>query len=117
MDRPGRVYKICAAAEWAAALASGAYGGSADDARDGYIHLSTAAQVGGVLDRYFKQATALVVITLETEALGAALKWEPNSKGEDFPHLYAALPAKAVLAVEDLPDDQDGRASFVRSLT
>src|SRR5262249_30624541 len=37
-------YKVCSRAEWLAAEAQGAFTGSAVDARDGYIHLSTATQ-------------------------------------------------------------------------
>ena len=39
------IYKLLRAAEWAAFAAEGSFAGSPDDRRDGYIHLSTAAQV------------------------------------------------------------------------
>ena len=47
------IYKICGRAEWAAAEAAGVYGGSADDARDGFIHFSTLDQVPGTQARHF----------------------------------------------------------------
>lgn len=39
-----------------------------------------------------------------------ALVWEPGSHGEteDFPHLYASLPAAAVVNVIDFPCQADG---------
>ncbi|WP_445262827.1 DUF952 domain-containing protein, partial [Pseudomonas sp. JAI120] len=40
-----RIYKICPASAWREAERQGVYLGSADDARDGFIHFSTAAQV------------------------------------------------------------------------
>lgn len=38
------VYKLMPAADWRQAVIDGYYRGSADDGRDGYIHLSSAAQ-------------------------------------------------------------------------
>jgi uncharacterized protein (DUF952 family) len=36
-------------------------------------------------------------VAVDASALGAALKWEHSpSRGEDFPHLYGALPLSAV---------------------
>src|SRR6478736_4371659 len=40
-----RIYKICPASAWREAERQGVYRGSVDDARDGFIHFSTAAQV------------------------------------------------------------------------
>ena len=116
-SRPERVFKICTAADWRTALACGHYEGSADDLRDGYIHLSIAHQVAGVLARYFTGAGDLVAITLRTETLGAALRWEANRSGEEFPHFYAALPAALAERVNVVPDEAKARARFAEQLT
>ena len=47
------IYKLLTRAEWEAALAEGVYRGSAHDARDGFIHFSTAAQLAGTARKYF----------------------------------------------------------------
>jgi uncharacterized protein (DUF952 family) len=80
------------------------------------VHLSTARQVAGVLERYFANAVDLVAIRLTTEALGAALRWETNSKGEAFPHLYGALPVAAAERVEPVPDGAAGRRALAERL-
>jgi uncharacterized protein (DUF952 family) len=97
------VYKICGAVEWAAATAAGSYAGSADDARDGFIHLSQARQVAGTLARHFAGREDLVLVAVDAGRLGAALRWEASRGGEMFPHLFGALPLDAVLGVEPLP--------------
>lgn len=103
------IYKVCVAAEWAAAEPAGRYGGSADDRRDGFIHFSTAAQLPGTLARHFAGRDDLVLIAVEADALGDALKWEPSRGGDLFPHLYSALPVTAAIWTRPLPRDAAGR--------
>jgi uncharacterized protein (DUF952 family) len=86
----------------------GAFAGSSDDQRDGYIHLSALHQLAGTLAKHFKGQTDLVLITVDAAALGDKLKWEPSRKGDHFPHLYAALPTSAARNVQALDwDDSD----------
>jgi uncharacterized protein (DUF952 family) len=94
-----RVYKILDAAEWTAAVDRGAYEGSADDRRDGFIHLSAEDQVEETGRRHFAGRDGLVVVAFEAEALGPALRWEPSRGGALFPHLHGPLPASAALDV------------------
>ena len=103
------IYKVCGAADWAAAASSGRYDGSADDARDGFIHFSTAAQLSGTLAKHFAGREDLVAVAVDAGALGEALKWEPSRGGDLFPHLYGALPAGAALWTRPLPLGPDGR--------
>ena len=106
------IYKICGAEEWAEAERAGVYRGSAVDTRDGYIHFSTATQVGETAAKHFAGQDDLVLIAVDAEALGANLKWEPSRGGALFPHLYAELPASAALWVKPLPLDASGRHLF-----
>ncbi|MGN6515862.1 MAG: DUF952 domain-containing protein [Rhizomicrobium sp.] len=92
-----QVFKIATADEWKAAQEAGVYRGSADDKRDGFIHLSTAGQLAGTLDRHFANATELTLVALDADALGALLKWEPSNDGQTFPHLYSPLELSKVL--------------------
>jgi uncharacterized protein (DUF952 family) len=96
------VYKICAAAEWREAEARGNYSGSADDNRDGFIHLSGADQLPGTLERHFAGQSGLVLIAFNASDFDG-LKWEPSRGGALFPHVYGELPAARALWVKDLP--------------
>ena len=102
------IYKICPASAWREAERSGVYAGSADDARDGYIHFSTAAQVPATAAKYFTGQQGLFLIAVDAGALGEALRWEPARGGDLFPHLYGELDFDAVLSVTDLPLRADG---------
>jgi uncharacterized protein (DUF952 family) len=106
------IYKICEQASWRAAEQSGSYPGSDVDARDGFIHFSTAHQVAETVARHFAGQTGLMLVAVAGDALGAALKWEPSRGGDLFPHLYAALPLAAVRWAEPLPDEVDHRRAF-----
>lgn len=86
------IYKLVAMPEWLAAAEQGSYPGSADDRRDGYIHLSTAEQVAGTLARYFGKIDELLLVAVDPNAIAANLRHEPSRGGALFPHLYAALP-------------------------
>ncbi len=112
----GPIYHMCRRSEWEAAQASGVYAGSSQDAADGFIHFSTAAQVALSAARHRAGQTDLVLLTVDAAVLGGALRWEPSRKGALFPHLYGPLPLAAVLAVDDLPLGDDGRHVFAPGL-
>ena len=96
------IFKLLRAAEWAAFEADGMFAGSPDDLRDGYIHLSSADQVAGTYAKYFAGEVGVVRLTLDTDALGSALRWEASRGGALFPHLYRALRPDEVVAVTRL---------------
>ena len=97
-----RIYKICPAAAWREAERQGVYRGSADDARDGFIHFSTSSQVAETARKYFLGQTGLFLIAVDADALGTALRWEPSRNNELFPHLYGELDLGTVTAVYDM---------------
>jgi len=103
------IYKICEKASWRAAEQAGTYRGSDADARDGFIHFSTAAQLAGTVEKYFARQSDLLIVAVDADALGSALKWECSRGGDLFPHLYAALPLAAVRWTRALPDEVGGR--------
>jgi len=103
-----RIYKICPASAWREAERQGAYRGSADDVRDGFIHFSTAAQVAETAKKHFFGQTGLFLIEVDAEVLGEALRWERSRNDELFPHLYGELDLGAVIAVLDMPARSDG---------
>jgi uncharacterized protein (DUF952 family) len=103
------VYKICDAAEWHTAAAGGRYRGSADDLRDGFIHLSTADQLTSTLERHFQGRTGLVLVAFHADALGPNLRWEPSRGGALFPHVYGDVLCTSAIAVEPIGVDSRGR--------
>ena len=106
------IYKICTAAEWREAERAGAYCGSAVDRRDGFIHFSTAEQAVETAAKHFAGQRDLVLVSVDAEALGTRLKWEPSRGGALFPHLYGELGLTAVRGVDPLPLDAAGRHVF-----
>ena len=103
------IYKICEHKQWSDAERDGVFRGSAVDYADGYIHFSTAAQVAGTAGKHFAGMTGLVIVAVDAQALGPALKWEPSRGGAVFPHLYGTLPLTAVRWVKPIRLDDDGR--------
>jgi uncharacterized protein (DUF952 family) len=106
------IYKICPRALWQQAEHDGVFRGAPVDRADGYIHFSTAAQVRETAAKHFAGQSGLVLVAVETEALGPALKWEPSRGGALFPHLYGDLPLRHVRSVEPLRLGTDGVHQF-----
>ncbi|MCK8784341.1 DUF952 domain-containing protein [Roseomonas sp. NAR14] len=109
------IYTLVRGTDWQAAEAAGAYTGSADDRRDGFLHFSTASQVRESAAKHRAGVRDLWLVEVKAAALGAALRWEAASGGSRpglFPHLYGPLPLDAVQAVTRLPLGADGRHEF-----
>ncbi|WP_440980174.1 DUF952 domain-containing protein [Sphingomonas pseudosanguinis] len=86
----------------------GVFTGAPVDLADGYIHLSTAAQLTETVDKHFAGQSDLHIAAVDLEAMGEAVKWEESRGGELFPHLYADLPLTAVIAYGPMKRDDDG---------
>ncbi|MCJ2129058.1 DUF952 domain-containing protein [Methylobacterium sp. E-045] len=110
------IYKICPRALWREAEEAGRFAGAPIDIADGFIHLSTADQVAETAARHFANVSDLLLIGIEAEALGEALRYEPSRGGALFPHLYGDLPVDAVRSVVELPIGPDGRHVFPADL-
>ena len=102
------VFKVVSRDAWDVARRAGAFAGSADDARDGFIHLSVSTQLEGTLAKHFRNQDDLVLVKFEAHALGDGLRWELSRGGEEFPHLYGALPTALALSVDALRLGDDG---------
>ena len=86
------VYKVFRRFEWDGFQASGRFAGSADDQRDGFIHLSTRTQLEGVLSRFFRGEDEVIIATVLFDEIAALkLKWEKSTGGDFFPHYYGEL--------------------------
>ncbi|GAA4399418.1 hypothetical protein GCM10023168_06720 [Fodinibacter luteus] len=93
---------------WHEALRTGEYrwstlGRSLDD--EGFVHCSSAAQLAGVLGRYYADHDRdLVLLTIDPARLTAPLEWEAADPGtgEEFPHVYGPITPDAVVATRVL---------------
>jgi uncharacterized protein (DUF952 family) len=101
-----RIFKIVHAPEWRAA--AGEYHGSTKDRADGFLHFSLAEQLVGTLARHYADADDLMLVAVDAERLGAALKFEASRDGALFPHLYSVLPRAAVEWVRPIARDATG---------
>ena len=102
------IYKILPKADWNAAHEAGRFEGSAVDRQDGFIHFSTGAQAQETARRHFAGQADLVVLEVEADDLGEALRWEASRGGDLFPHLYGPLDVRHVRYVTEAPLGEDG---------
>lgn len=106
--RPQVAYKVLTADELAALERDGRFDGSADDQRDGFVHLSTEAQLEGTLARHFAGREGLHLAAVDLGSFGDGLQWERARDGQDFPHLYGPLLLETVLAYGPIERREDG---------
>ena len=106
------IFKILSAAEWHAAESAGIFQGAGIDLADGFIHFSTAAQAAETAAKHFAGKSDLVLVAVDAERLGPALRWEVSRGGQLFPHLYGTLATGDVLWVKPLPLGTDGKHRF-----
>ena len=97
------VYKIVPRALWLEAEETGTFAGAPVDLADGFIHLSAADQVEETARRHFAGQSDLLLVAVDAEALGGALRWEPSREGALFPHLHGPLPVETVSWAKPLP--------------
>jgi len=100
-------YKILTAEQWTA-LDAGSFAGTPIDRSDGFVHLSTAAQLAETLERHFPDQSGLVIAAIDLVALGRAVRWEHSRQGQLFPHVYAPLTRNVVSAWCPLERDSTG---------
>jgi len=109
---PGLLVHLCGIDEWSAARASGGIHPAASGAAGQFIHLSTPDQVHQPANRLFRGRDDLVLLHVDPALLDAPVRWEPGVATDPesmlFPHLYGALPVRAVIRVSAYPPDPDG---------
>ena len=110
------VYKIVPSELWRNAVAIGRFEGAAIDLSDGYIHLSTASQVRETARLHFKGQDDLLIVAVNGERLGNALRYEASRGGQLFPHLYAKLDVRLAEHVWPLARDESGAFIFPAAL-
>lgn len=96
------IYHVTTVNEWEAALKQGSYEAPSLHT-EGFIHTSKADQVKGVLERYYKGRTDLLLLHIEESKLGSVLKFElAPSVNEEFPHIYGPINMDAIVKTEVL---------------
>lgn len=101
-------YKVLTAPQMAELESQGRFAGALIDLQDGYIHLSTAAQLAETIARHFAGQSDLHIASVDLEALGDAIKWEESRGGQLFPHIYGELTLEDVIAYGPLAHEPDG---------
>lgn len=107
-QRPLTAYKVLTADELAVLERDGRFDGSADDRRDGFIHLSTEPQLEGTLAKHFAGRDGLHLAAVDLGSFGDSLKWEEARGGQVFPHLYGPLLLETVIAYGPVQREADG---------
>ena len=105
------IYKIFRATEWAELQSAGSTQGAPVDLADGFVHFSTASQAAETAAKHFAGESDLMLLALDSDALGTSLIWEPSRGGALFPHLYRSLKLDEVIWARPLPLI-DGRHQF-----
>ncbi len=96
------IYHVTAKDSWEQAWQKGFYE-APSLATEGFIHNSSKEQVAGVLDRYYKNKTGLVLLHIDETKLESELKYElAPSINEMFPHIFGPINLDAVVTAEDL---------------
>jgi uncharacterized protein (DUF952 family) len=108
-ERPAIAYKVLTGAQMAVLEHDASFAGAPIDLADGYVHLSTAAQLTETVDKHFAGQDDLWVAAVDLGALGDAIKWEESRGGALFPHLYGGpLLLETVIAHGPLERDAGG---------
>ena len=106
------IYKIVDIRQWQEARRAGVFQGADVDRADGFIHFSTGDQVEETARRHFSGISDLLLVAVDADKLGEALKYEVSRGGALFPHLYGPLSMSAVVRELPLPLDGEGRHDF-----
>lgn len=101
-------YKVLTADQLATLEREGCFAGAAIDLADGYVHLSSAAQLAETVNRHFAGQDDLAIAAVDLDALGDAIRWEPSRGGQLFPHLYGPMTLDTVIAYGPLERLDDG---------
>ena len=112
MSAPEFIYKIATEAAFAPARGQAAFAGMPIDAKDGYIHFSSADQLAETLRLHFAGQSSLVLLAARSADLGDALVWEASRGGARFPHLYGHLPISTIAWEAPISVAEDGSCTL-----
>jgi uncharacterized protein (DUF952 family)/predicted acetyltransferase len=111
--RADTIYHLTSETVWSPATGSPYQPASMAD--DGFIHASAWQQLPNVTARHFSKQEGLVVLEIDATLLPAAPVWEDlYDLGEEYPHLYSAVPVEAVTGVLEVRWEETGVPRFRR---
>ena len=108
--------------DWEDAIRKGEYAPASLET-EGFIHCSTAAQVVGTADLFYRGQSDLIIVCLEEGQLTSRLIYEPAARVGDrradalFPHIYGPLNLEAVSEICEFPCDAEGRFVLPNTLS
>jgi uncharacterized protein (DUF952 family) len=106
------IYHIVAEADWRSACLDGSYR-PPSLAEQGFVHFSHEHQVSRTANLLYHGQDGLIVVEIDPARLPAPVVEEDlYDAGERFPHVYAAIPTQAALAVHPLSRDDSGDYRF-----
>jgi uncharacterized protein (DUF952 family) len=107
-----RIFHIVSAGEWRAACEVGRYAPESL-AVEGFVHFSFGYQVAPTANRFYRDRPDLVVVEVDPNALPEPVVLEDlYETGEEFPHVYGAIPTSAAVAEHLLSRDASGIFRF-----
>lgn len=109
-----KIYHITAQADWEKARQAGQYT-AASLGQEGFIHASTAEQVAGTANLFFKGQSGLVLLVIDTERTKPEIRFDTvqtHGAEQKFPHIYGPLNLDAVVDVFDFQADAAGIFHF-----
>src|SRR5688500_18510477 len=102
------IFHITNRDEWERAKQTGTYH-PPSLASEGFIHCSTSDQVIQTANRLFQGQTGLVLLEIDTDRVGAEIKYETCEGGQEvFPHIYGSLDPGSVVHVSEFMPKEDG---------
>jgi uncharacterized protein (DUF952 family) len=76
---------------------------------EGFIHCSTREQVIEVANARFRGQPGLVLLSINTDRVGAEIRYENLEGGQQmFPHIYGEINSDAVVQVSEFEPGVDG---------
>ena len=79
---------------------------------EGFIHCSYEEQVARSANRFYADHGELLVLTIDPALLTSPLRHEAATNGEVFPHIYGPIDRAAIVDVQALRRDANGRWAF-----
>ena len=68
---------------------------------EGFIHCSYPNQLEAVLERYYKNESRVLILSVNPNLLTAKLIAEPSTGGEIYPHIYGKINRAAITDVTE----------------
>lgn len=116
------IFHIAERAAWERGVGAGRYV-APSLASEGFIHCSNRDQVIETANRYYRGRSGFLLLCIDAQQLGSALKYEPpilpagiSSRAPDrqglFPHVYGPIDVAAVVRVLDFEPNATGQFTW-----